>query len=124
MHELSVCQALIRQAEAVAVAHHAARVTCITLRLGPLAGVDAQLLARAFPAARLGTRLGQADLVVEHAPLRVRCDACGHEDTATPNHLACRQCRSTRTQLLSGDELLLVSVDLAGARTPVADDGC
>lgn len=113
MHELSVAQALLDEIEAVARPRGARRVAEARVRIGPLAGVDAELLRRAFNVGRR-TRLATADTVlsVEIAGVRVACADCSHESAATAGDLRCRACGSNQTRLRSGDEMLLVSVAL------------
>ena len=113
MHELSVCQSLLDQVVRIAADRSATAVTRVTLRIGPLSGVEPELLQQAFPLARAGTVAGQAELVIESLPVRVRCDACGAETDALPNRLVCGACGDWHTRLSSGDELMLVSVELA-----------
>ena len=48
MHELAVCQALLERVEAMAAARGARAVKRVTVRVGPLSGVEPQLLASAF----------------------------------------------------------------------------
>ena len=109
MHELSVCQGLLRQLAPLA-AEHSGAVQQVVLRIGPLSGVEPSLLQAAFPIARKGTVAEQAELVIESTPLRVRCKQCHSESEVSSNNLSCRQCGHQQTQLISGDELLLVSV--------------
>ena len=112
MHELAVCQALMDQVEQVAQREQARRVTTVTLQIGPLAGVEPQLLLDAWPIASAGGIAQGAELLIESMPLRVRCLVCGSESDASPNRLVCAECGNFRTQLLSGDELLLKSLEL------------
>ncbi|MEW5973748.1 MAG: hydrogenase maturation nickel metallochaperone HypA [Pseudomonadota bacterium] len=112
MHELSVARALLRQVGRVAGVHGGSRVRRVTVRIGPLSGVEPALLAQAFPQARAGTAAAGAELMIETVPVRIRCLACGHEDETAPNHLRCPACGGTDTRLLGGDELLLVSLEL------------
>lgn len=112
MHELSVCQALMRQVEEVAAKHGAICVERIVLHIGPLAGVEPRLLQDAFPIACAGTVADTAVLVIEELPLRIRCDSCGAESDAQPNRLLCGACGDWHTRVISGDELLLASVEL------------
>jgi hydrogenase nickel incorporation protein HypA/HybF len=112
MHELSICQALIDQVEAVARENGAIRVERILLQVGPLAGVEPALLQHAFPLAAAGTIAQDAELAIESAPVRVRCNDCGAESDATPNRLLCGACGGFRTRLISGDELLLARLEL------------
>jgi hydrogenase nickel incorporation protein HypA/HybF len=111
MHEVSVCMAIVAQVERIAQQHDA-RVSTITLKLGPLSGVEASLLERAYPLAAAGTPLSEARLVIDTLPVRVRCRSCQAETVVGPNHLVCADCGDWHTDLLSGDELLLASVEL------------
>lgn len=121
MHELSLCSGLVHQVQRVATEHGAQRVAAITLRIGPLSGVEPALLQQAFAQARVGTVAACARLAIEAAPVRVRCLECGHDSEAAPNRLLCDACGGWRTRLLSGAEILLVSVELGPLSAPVAD---
>ena len=112
MHELAVCQGLLRQVETIAREHGAGRVTRIVVRIGPLSGVEPDLLAGAFPLAAADTRATTAELVIERLPVRVLCNTCGAESEATPNRLLCGVCGDWHTRLVGGDEMLLASVEL------------
>lgn len=115
MHELAICQSLLREVERVAKAHDCGDVTAIIVAAGPLSGVEPPLLARAFSIARAGTVAEHASLEIETMPITVSCRACGIESPAEPNALICRRCGTWQVQLRSGDELLLKRVELAGA---------
>jgi hydrogenase nickel incorporation protein HypA/HybF len=112
MHELSVCQGLLTQVEEIARREEAAHVDVILLRIGPLSGVEPDLLQNAFIIARAGTVAANAELSIDTLPVRVECTQCGAESEATPNRLLCGQCGDFRTRLLSGDEMLLASIEL------------
>lgn len=112
MHELSVCQGLLSQVEAIAREHAADKVTAITLQIGPLSGVEPALLQQAFTLARAGGVAAEAALVIEALPVRVSCENCGRESEAAPNRLLCGHCGDYHTRLLSGDEMLLMRVEL------------
>ncbi len=112
MHELSICQGLLDQVARVATDHGATGVKNIVVHIGPLSGVVPSLLAQAFPLARAGTIAGGAELTIEELPVRVHCDACGAETEASPSRLLCGECGDWHTQLIGGDELLLVSIEL------------
>jgi hydrogenase nickel incorporation protein HypA/HybF len=112
MHELSVCRALLGQVETLAREHRAKGVAKILLHIGPLAGVEPRLLQEAFPFARAGSIADTAELVIETQPIRVRCKRCAAESEAAANRLLCGACGDWQTQLISGDELLLASVEM------------
>jgi hydrogenase nickel incorporation protein HypA/HybF len=112
MHELSVCQALIAKVERIATEKQA-QVYSITLKIGPLSGVEPALLEQAYPLAVAGTVLSAARLVIESLPVRVHCQRCDQDTVAAPNRMLCAACGDWHTRLLSGDELLLSSVELS-----------
>ena len=115
MHELAVAQALVEQVDAVIDQHHASHAVLIRVRIGPLAGVVPELLATTFPLAAAGSRMEHAELDLVAAPITVRCQTCGAETEATMNRLLCGACGDWHTQVISGDELLLESVELETA---------
>ena len=118
MHELSVCQNLVMQVERIAREQNA-RVSSITIKIGPLSGVEAALVEQAYPLAVAGTCLSAARLIIDSLPVRVHCRVCQQDTSAAPNRMLCAHCGDWRTELLSGDELLLSSVELS--RDPIAE---
>ena len=112
MHELAVCVALLDEVARVALAADAKAVRSITVRVGPLSGVEAGLLRRAFEVAQYGTVAEAAALVVDVARVRVRCLACAAENEVTPNRLLCPCCGGYRTRVIEGDELVLSAVEM------------
>lgn len=118
MHELSVCQNLVMQVERIAREQNA-RVSSITIKIGPLSGVEAALVEQAYPLAVAGTCLSAARLIIDSLPVRVHCRVCQQDTAAAPNRMLCAHCGDWRTELLSGDELLLSSVELS--RDPSAE---
>ncbi len=91
---------------------NAQSVTTIVIGMGPLSGVETQLLKNAYPIASAGTIAEDAELVIEHLTIKVKCTQCGSESDALPNKLICKQCGDWRTTLISGDEMMLMSVEL------------
>lgn len=118
MHELSVCQALVAQVETLARERSARAVLRIEVAIGPLSGVEPQLLAQAFPVASAGTLAEAAELVLHEPAIQVQCDRCGQVTEARPNRLLCAACGDWHTRLLSGDELLLERVALDCPESP------
>lgn len=111
MHELSICQALIAQVEVIA-SDRASSVRRVFLGIGPLAGVEPQLLTDAYPLVCAGTVAEGSQLIIEETAIRVRCSGCGAETIATANRLVCGACGDWHTELLTGDEMLLLRVEL------------
>jgi hydrogenase nickel incorporation protein HypA/HybF len=112
MHELAICQALIRQVTELADERSAVSVSDIHVSIGPLAGVEPQLLQNAFPIAAAATIADGAVLHIEDMAVRVYCPDCDVESEVAVNRLLCGQCGGWQTRLVSGDELLLARVEL------------
>ena len=112
MHELSVCLSLLEQVQAIAAERGATRVTRIELKVGPLSGVESDLLKHAWPMASADTIAVDAEFAVDEAAIVVHCSACEADTAATPNRLVCGNCGGFRTTVVSGDEMILQRVEL------------
>jgi hydrogenase nickel incorporation protein HypA/HybF len=121
MHELAICQSLMDQVQNIALERNAQCVTSIVVGMGPLSGVEVQLLKNAYPIASAGTIAEGAELIIEDLPVRVKCGQCGSESDALPNKLVCKQCGDWRTTLVSGDELMLMSVELEKSKESASE---
>ena len=113
MHEMSICQGLINQVERIAQEQGASRVDTIVLSIGPLSGVEPQLLSRAFDIARLETVAKDAELEIETGPVVVECRMCGASGEARVNRLLCPSCGDWQVNLKQGDELLLQRLEIS-----------
>ena len=112
MHELAVCQSLLASVEQTARNHHAQSIRNVYLSIGPLSGLEISLLERAWTIARAGTLVANAAIVITSMPILVKCRQCGHQGHAQANKLICETCKDWRVTLVSGDEMLLTSIDL------------
>jgi hydrogenase nickel incorporation protein HypA/HybF len=116
VHELSVCLSLLEMIQGIAAERGARQVTRIELGIGPLSGVESDLLRNAWPIAAAGSIAAEAELLIDAADIVVRCTRCKAETTATANKLICGECGDFRTSLVSGDEMTLLRVELADTR--------
>ena len=112
MHELAVCQSIVDQVSHIAAEHQSTLVEKIYLQIGPLSGVEPDLLESAFPFACANTAAANAQLIISRLPIRVRCKTCHAETEATANRLVCGACGDWQTTLISGNEMLLERVEL------------
>ena len=112
MHELSVCQGLLREVARVAAEHDALAVDRIVLQVGGLSGVEPPLLERAFEVARAGTLAAAAELEIRPGPVVVLCRECGARGEVPVNRLLCPGCGDWRVQVVEGEELLLLKIDI------------
>jgi hydrogenase nickel incorporation protein HypA/HybF len=112
VHELSICQALLSQVAEIARNRGALAVERITIELGPLCGVEPDLLQNAFAVMRLGGVARDAALVFEPVAVCVSCIECGAKTQTRANRLTCAACGGFRTRLVSGNELRLRQVEM------------
>ena len=100
------------QVEQIALQRHARGVERIVLQIGPLSGVEAHLLKQAFPLASAGSVAERSVLEIKMQAIEVECLQCGQRSEAKANRLVCAACGDWKTRLISGDEMLLESVEL------------
>jgi len=114
VHEMTICQGLIDQVGRIAREQGASRVDNIVLSIGPLSGIEPQLLSRAFDIACLETIAEDAELEIETGPVVVECRCCGAIGEARINRLKCPSCGDWQVNLKQGDELLLLRLEISG----------
>lgn len=110
MHEYSLVQALLDRVEAEARALNATAVRRVTVRIGPLAGVERMLFATAFDVCRAGTLCHDASLEIGGEEIAWRCEVCG-EPIGEGEELVCGNCHWP-ARLTGGDALTLERIEL------------
>jgi hydrogenase nickel incorporation protein HypA/HybF len=112
VHELSICDAIV----STTLQHADGQVvTQVTVRIGHLRQVVPDALRFGWELLTEPTTLKGAELVIEQVPATVSCTVCGKETTLDMPILACGSCGSFDVKLLTGEEFLIVSMDLADA---------
>lgn len=115
---------MLSQVSHIAAEHGATGVDRIIVVIGPLSGVEAPLLKRAFSIARAGTVAENAELDCESSEIRVHCRGCGDITAVTINNLTCSHCGDWQVDVRQGEEMLLKTLELSGIpeqdRAPIA----
>ncbi|QKW30657.1 hydrogenase maturation nickel metallochaperone HypA [Streptomyces seoulensis] len=112
MHELSIATAIVERAGELALADGTESVSAVTVRVGELSGVVPDALDFAFEAAREGTALAGARLVVEQVAARAYCDPCAAEfAVGMPPFFWCPRCDHPSQDLRSGRELQIIRIE-------------
>ncbi|MGO8862531.1 MAG: hydrogenase maturation nickel metallochaperone HypA [Acidimicrobiales bacterium] len=112
VHELSLCDAILGAAIKRADGRTVRRVT---VRVGHLRQVVPDALLFSWELMTDSTDLKGCELVIEQIPARVGCRECKEETTLTVPILMCGTCEGFEVELLSGDEFLVVSMDVTEA---------
>jgi len=110
MHELALSEAIV---DAVMARADTRPVTEARVRIGYLRQVVPDALTFAWSMTTEGTALDGCELAVEHVPATVACRACGAHSVLSVPVLLCGECGTTDVELVTGDEFLLVSIELA-----------
>jgi hydrogenase nickel incorporation protein HypA/HybF len=120
MHELAVAEAIVAAAERHAEGRP---VSVVRVRVGRLRQVVPQYLSFYFEVAAKETLCKGAALEWERVPSLLRCSTCGAEwDPAPPParngdelivRFRCPQCESADHRVVSGDELIVESIDVS-----------
>jgi hydrogenase nickel incorporation protein HypA/HybF len=119
VHELAVAQAIVAAAERHAEGRP---VAIVRVRIGRLRQVVPEFLSFYFEVASKETQCEGAALEWERVPPLLCCYACGAEwDPAPPParegdeliiRFRCPYCESAHHRVISGDELLVESIDV------------
>ena len=89
------------------------RVERVNLRVGKLSAVVPDSLRFCFDILIRDTPLANASLNIQEVPVSAQCGDCGHAWTAERPEFLCPRCGGGAVQLLSGQELEVVSIDIA-----------
>ncbi|MGD1048285.1 MAG: hydrogenase maturation nickel metallochaperone HypA [Candidatus Krumholzibacteriaceae bacterium] len=95
-------------------------VSLVHLRIGEMAGVNADALRFAFEVMAKGTAAEGAALEIETVPLRVRCRGCGAEGQPRDFVFVCGACGGSDVEILGGREM---EVDYILVRDAATDAG-
>jgi len=113
MHELSIALSMIEMAKEESARRGDARITALHLKLGPLSGVVKEALTFSFEIACQCTVLEGARLIIEEAPVAIRCPTCCEDRVTTSiQDLRCPECGDSSAEVVSGRELEVVALEL------------
>lgn len=110
MSERSIVLELLSRIEREAQRRNATRVRRVTVRIGEISGVDADLLVAAFTAGAERTVCHGAELQVRRVAARWSCPRCGI-DLARGAVLRCERCR-VPALLREGNEMEIEQIDI------------
>jgi len=118
MHEMGIAMQVLEIAtaslkDAVKDNQEEIRVEKVNLRVGKLSSVVPESLRFCFEIITQDTALSGAKLEIEEIPVVARCKDCQEEWTVTGPIFKCRKCKSGSLEILSGQELDIVSLEIA-----------
>lgn len=112
MHEKSLVQSLLTQVEQLRVQNDATTVDRVTVEIGPLSGVEPDLVQTAFDEVAPERFASPPMLDIRLVRMQIRCRTCRHEAAVEGVTLKCPECESTKVQIIRGDEFRLIDVSM------------
>ena len=109
VHELAICTAIAKIAHQTAAGRPVERVR---VDIGHLRQVVPDTLRHSWEMVVFGTELDSVPLEVREVPAIIECRDCGARTELDLPILRCGQCDSTAIDVVSGDELLVTSLDV------------
>lgn len=110
MHEMSLVRSLLIQVEDVLTENNASLAKIIEVEIGPLSGVESQLVESAYHQFVVETRWCDAKLVIRKSPLVILCLECDSESELADFVFRCAHCQSGRVQIIKGESCRLLSL--------------
>ena len=110
MHELGICDALLKMVRGIAKDEELEEISRITVEVGSLSGVVPAYMCDCWIAVTDGTELQDVEFVVEELKGTARCMDCGEEFEADFEHLRCPKCRGDKLIPLTGRDLTLKEI--------------
>jgi hydrogenase nickel incorporation protein HypA/HybF len=105
LHELSICQSLLRIVDATMAEHEGAKLRRILLDVGRGSTIEPVLLREAFKVLTADGPYEGAELVINDIRISGQCRACGEDFTYEELAFGCPNCGSTNIGITSGLEL-------------------
>jgi len=112
MHELSICQSMLRVVDDAMRRQSGARLLRVFVDVGRGSTVEPQLLREAFAVLASGGPYAEAELVVNDIPLVGRCRSCGRSFEYREIALGCPDCGSVSVEIESGLELSVRELEI------------
>jgi len=111
MHEFGIIENIFKVIEKTAEDNGLSRISKVRLKIGKMRQVVPELMQNAFAIVSEQTIANGAVLEIEKVPIRMKCLTCGGEFMVREQEYICPECGSVRLETLSGQELVLESVE-------------
>ena len=113
MHELGIVFHIIKQVKEVAKENDCSHISKVVMNIGEVSTIVPYYLEDCWKWAvkKEGPLLNEAKLVIEQIPAVTYCEGCGKEYPTVANGKTCPYCKSDKTYLLRGNEVMIKEVE-------------
>ena len=112
MHEYSIVQSLIDSCEENAKNNNATKVTKVVVKIGVMSGVEPELLQTAFDTFKEETICHNAQFIINIQKVKIHCNECQTTSELEKNEYCCPKCQSTQLDILDGEDMFLMQLEL------------
>ena len=112
MHEYSIVQSLLDQCEENARANDATKVTKVVVKIGVMSGVEPDLLQTAFDTFKEGTMCEGCEYIQNIQKVKITCLKCNTTSVLDKNEYCCPKCESVELDVIDGEDLMLMQLEL------------
>jgi hydrogenase nickel incorporation protein HypA/HybF len=112
MHEFTITKLILSIVLQKAQEVKARKITKVDLQVGRLTGYVPECIQLQFNILSHGTAAAGASLSFHQPPVDLHCRKCGIDYTSDSFDLKCPQCQAMETDILSGSELNVESMEV------------
>jgi len=112
MHELALCESVLRILRNEAATHHFQRVRTVRLELGAFCNASPEALDFCFKAVTHGTLADGARLELVQLSGQAWCMNCGETVTVSDRLDNCPQCGTYELQIAAGDDMRVCELEV------------
>lgn len=111
MHELGLCDAMLKMIRGIAKDNELEGISSVTVEVGSLSGVMPNFLTDCWQAVIDGTEFADTELIVETVMGNAQCLDCGEEFEADLERLVCPRCGGRKLSPTSGRDMTIKEID-------------
>lgn len=111
MHELALCDAMLKMVRQVVVDEELEGINSITVEVGSLSGVVPKFIEDCWEAVIDGTEFENTAIKVETLNGIAKCLDCGAEFVADLEKLCCPECGGQKLTPLTGREMTIKEIE-------------
>ena len=111
MHELGLCDALLKKVDALVRENELEGVNSVTIEVGTLSGVIPRFMTDCWEAVIDGTEYAETKLIVNSIPGTARCADCGAEFTVDLDDMKCPDCGENHLIPISGNGMTITEIE-------------
>ena len=111
MHELGLCDALLKKVRQLADDNELEGVNSVSLEIGGLSGVVPEYMADCWEAVIDGTAFSETKLFITTVPGMAQCMDCGETFEANLEKLVCPVCSGLRLTPVSGRDMTITEIE-------------